>query len=150
MNPIWKKMQVKKERRFLLLWMPEELRGLIYDCPPEWEMTESHESSAVPEESFDGIVIWVTDEEGITTAAELLSDRNLGDETLLWFCYPKQASKRYRASISRDRGWDPLIDLGWEGVRQVSVNEDWSALRFRPREAMKRYTRKKEIGRTGA
>ncbi len=34
-------------------------------------------------------------------------------------------------NISRDSGWQPLGDLGYEGVRQVAIDDDWSALRFR-------------------
>lgn len=28
--------------------------------------------------------------------------------------------------------WDVLIPLGFEPVAQVAIDEDWSALRFRP------------------
>jgi hypothetical protein len=49
----------------------------------------------------------------------------------LWIAYPKQTSKRYRADFNRDTGFDVLGDMGFEGVRQIAIDEDWSALRFR-------------------
>ena len=55
----------------------------------------------------------------------------LADDAVLWFAYPKKSSKRYRSDISQMQGWQPLGDLGFEAVRQVSIDADWSALRFR-------------------
>lgn len=56
----------------------------------------------------------------------------LAEDGLLWFAYPKKSSRRYRCDIGRDDSWGALGDLGFEPVRQVAIDEDWSALRFRP------------------
>lgn len=56
---------------------------------------------------------------------------HLTEDAVLWFAYPKKSSKQYRSDITRDQGWQPLGDLGFEGVRQVAIDADWSALRFR-------------------
>ena len=56
---------------------------------------------------------------------------NLLADGILWFCYPKKTSKKYHSEIDRDHGWNELNDSGLFGVRIVSVDEDWSALRFR-------------------
>lgn len=55
----------------------------------------------------------------------------LADDAVLWLEYPKKSSKRYRSDLSQMHGWQPLGDLGFEAVRQVSIDGDWSALRFR-------------------
>ena len=55
----------------------------------------------------------------------------LADDAVLWFAYPKKSSKRYRSDLSQMQGWQPLGDRGFEAVRQVSIDADWSALRFR-------------------
>jgi len=52
-------------------------------------------------------------------------------DAILWFAYPKRTSKRYKADFDRDRGWDVLRAAGFEPVRQVAIDADWSALRFR-------------------
>ncbi len=57
--------------------------------------------------------------------------RALADDGVLWLVYPKTTSRRYRSDLSRDHGWQPVGDLGFEAVRQVAIDEDWSALRFR-------------------
>ena len=56
---------------------------------------------------------------------------NLIADGVLWYCFPKKNSKKYLAGLDRANGWKILIDSGLRPVRQVSVNDDWSALRFR-------------------
>jgi hypothetical protein len=56
---------------------------------------------------------------------------NLMADGVLWFCYPKKSSKKYRSDIDRDHGWKILNDSGLHGIRLVAIDEDWSALRFR-------------------
>lgn len=62
---------------------------------------------------------------------------------LLWVSYPKKASKRYASDLSRDSdAWSTLYERNLEPVRQVSVDEDWSALRFRPVDEIRSFTRR--------
>ncbi|MBN1109103.1 MAG: hypothetical protein JXR66_01460 [Bacteroidales bacterium] len=56
---------------------------------------------------------------------------NLTADGILWFCYPKKTSKKNRSDLERDRGWKSLNETGFYGVRMVSVDDDWSAIRFR-------------------
>ncbi len=65
----------------------------------------------------------------LTAAAE-------GD-AVLWFAYPKGTSKRYRCEFNRDTGWSVLRAAGFDTVRSVAIDEDWTALRFRRREYVK-------------
>ncbi len=52
------------------------------------------------------------------------------DAELLWFAYPKKTSKRYESDMTRDSGWETMKTLGYSPVRQIALDEDWSALRF--------------------
>jgi len=56
---------------------------------------------------------------------------NLIADGVLWFCYPKKSSKRYKSDLDRDHGWEVLNNSGFHGIRMVSIDDDWSALRFR-------------------
>ena len=62
---------------------------------------------------------------------------------LLWAAYPKKSSKRYASDVSRDNAnaWRPLAVQGFEPVRQVAIDDDWSALRFRKVEEIDSFTR---------
>ncbi len=56
---------------------------------------------------------------------------NLVADGVLWYCYPKKSSKKYKSDIDRDHGWNILNDSGFHGIRLVSIDDDWSAMRFR-------------------
>jgi hypothetical protein len=56
---------------------------------------------------------------------------NLLSDGVLWFCYPKKTSKKYSSDINRDNGWKALNDSGFHGIRMVTIDADWSAMRFR-------------------
>lgn len=58
-------------------------------------------------------------------------------DAVLWIAYPKGTSKRYQCEFNRDQGWEILQRAGFDGVRMVAIDEDWSALRFRRREFIK-------------
>ena len=58
-------------------------------------------------------------------------------DVVLWFAYPKGTSKRYRCEFNRDSGWGVLTAAGFDSVRMVAVDGDWSALRFRRKEYIK-------------
>lgn len=74
-----------------------------------------------------------------TTAA--LSQKTLEDDGMLWMVYPKGTSKKYKCEFNRDTGWESLGKAGFEPVRMVAIDEDWSALRFRRVEFIKTMTR---------
>ena len=66
----------------------------------------------------------------VDQAVKALVPRLDGD-AVVWFAYPKGSSKRYTCDFNRDSGWTSLGDAGFEPVRMVAIDEDWSALRFR-------------------
>jgi hypothetical protein len=71
------------------------------------------------------------------------------DDGVLWFAYPKGSSKKYKCEFNRDNGWNELGKLGWEPVRMVAIDEDWSALRFRKAEHIKTMTRSSALSEAG-
>ena len=68
--------------------------------------------------------------------AKMLSAKAEGD-ALLWFAYPKRTSKKYQCDFNRDTGWSVLKSAGFDTVRAVAIDFDWSALRFRRAEFIK-------------
>jgi hypothetical protein len=86
----------------------------------------------------------------VQRAVEQLTAKAEEDATL-WMVYPKGTSKRYKCEFNRDSGWSSLGQAGYEPVRQVAVDEDWSALRFRKAEHIRTMRRNPEgaISATG-
>jgi hypothetical protein len=68
--------------------------------------------------------------------SKVLASASAGD-AVIWFAYPKASSKRYACEFNRDSGWRVIRDAGFDSVRMVAIDEDWSALRFRRLEYVK-------------
>ena len=79
---------------------------------------------------------FATKQSDVDALAKVLTAKADGD-AILWFAYPKGTSKKYRCDFNRDTGWDALRKAGFDTVRQVAIDEDWSALRFRRAEYIK-------------
>lgn len=70
-------------------------------------------------------------------AASVLLAQACHGDAVLWMVYPKGSSKQYRCEFNRDSDWTVLREAGFDTVRMVAVDPDWSALRFRRVEYIK-------------
>ncbi len=86
---------------------------------------------------------FVTTQEDLDALAKRLVKKAKGD-AIVWFAYPKASSKKYKCELNRDTGWAVLGQAGFEPVRMVAIDEDWSAVRFRRQEFIKTLTRPRE------
>jgi hypothetical protein len=86
---------------------------------------------------------FVTTQNEVDALAPAIARKVEGD-AIVWFAYPKGTSKRYQSRINRDNGWNVLGREGFEPVRMVAIDEDWSAIRFRRAEFIKNMTRDKK------
>lgn len=57
--------------------------------------------------------------------------KNIETDSVLWFAYPKGTSK-IKTDINRDIINAGGKDFGIRGVSIISIDDTWSALRFRP------------------
>ncbi len=72
----------------------------------------------------------------VRTRQELASVRGTAvaavtHDGLLWVAYPKLSSAS-RGDLSRDVVAALMQSAGWHPVRQIAIDDTWSALRFRP------------------
>ena len=49
---------------------------------------------------------------------------------ILWFAFRKGPAGK-KAGLSRDVGWEAVRALGYDTVRSIAFDEEWSGLRFR-------------------
>ncbi len=117
-----------------ILRAPKSLRGLLE--PRSSELTTKTPQS----KADDAVLVFVQSCREIAERAPNMCRKVEGD-AILWFAYPKKSSKRYQSDIGRDDSWSALGDAGFEGVRQIAIDEDWSALRFRRVEQIKSLSR---------
>jgi hypothetical protein len=76
-------------------------------------------------------------------ASKKLAAACTGD-SVVWMVYPKGTSRQYNCEFNRDSGWAALGAAGFEPVRMVAIDEDWSALRFRRVEHIRTMTRSRD------
>ena len=82
-------------------------------------------------------LVFATQKSQVDRLSKSLASKASGD-AILWFAYPKSTSQRFECDFNRDNGWEVIREAGWDSVRQVAIDEDWSALRFRRKEFINR------------
>jgi hypothetical protein len=85
----------------------------------------------------DFALAFVMTQAELDAASSKLAKAARGD-AILWMAYPKGTSKKYKCEFNRDSGWKVLRGEGFDTVRMVAIDEDWSALRFRRAKHIKR------------
>jgi len=140
MHDVFQKLQFKNHDKIYVLGAPPEFRPIL-DSMSEYTLVKK---SPMCKQEYEFALFFVKQSQDIAKYAEKASAKVPGDG-LLWFAYPKKSSKKYQTDISRDHGWQPLGDLGFEAVRQVAIDENWSALRFRHVSFIKTLRRDREL-----
>ncbi len=125
-TPLFKKLNFKQHKEILIL-----------DCPPDLkaETTAMQDLTIIKTginsiSAIEFVLVFIKTQAEINAIAPLI-DKKLKGDGIVWFAYPKQRSKKHKVEINRDNGWEILGKSGFEAVRQVAINENWSAVRFR-------------------
>lgn len=119
-----KKLLIRPGNRVLVLNTPEGYRDALEPLPDGVEVRTE------PTGTFDVVQLFARE------MAELDRDWPAASVAtkpggVLWVAWLKQSAK-LPTDLNRDILWARLRTAGWTGVASVSVNEMWSALRFRP------------------
>ena len=93
-------------------------------------MPQGVELADEPEGTFDFVHLFVKNVAELESLGPTAINA-VKHDGLLWISYPKRSSK-VKTDITRDVGWDILAQAGLRAVTQVSIDDVWSALRFRP------------------
>jgi hypothetical protein len=132
------KLNLKDQKQILVLHSPESFEPELKTLRG---VTVQRELKHAAEIEFS--LAFVIQQEDVDTLGKAIAKKVKGD-AVVWFAYPKGSSKKYKSGINRDSGWKVLGDAGFEPVRMVAIDEDWSAVRFRRVEFIKTLTRGKE------
>ncbi len=123
MTPLFKKLNLGEAKVAHVLNAPASLEPELAAL----EHVQIHRNATGP---VGFALAFVTTLEEVRRATAQLTAMAVKDATL-WMAYPKGTSRKYRCEFNRDSGWASLGEAGYEPVRQVAIDEDWSALRFR-------------------
>lgn len=130
-TPLTKKLRLRPGARALVLNAPGGFEARIGPLP-EGACLESEPKGDV----YDFVHLFVHDRSEVERLAPVAL-RAAGHDAVLWISYPKKSSG-VETDITRDRGWEALEAAGFRPVAQVSVDDVWSALRFRSRDLVGR------------
>lgn len=136
MDAVFKKMNFKDSPTVVVINAPASFESNI-EIMKEWAIFYRNLSLV---ESTNFIIAFCTMQHEVDAVAVEAATKLVGDG-LLWFAYPKGTSKKFTCDFNRDTGWEILGQLGFEPVRAVAIDNDWSALRFRRVEYIKKMTR---------
>lgn len=144
MNPIFKKLNYKDQKFIHVINAPDSFKN---DTDEMQDLT-TLKTSLTGAKAVEFFLAFVTKQKEVDDLAKKISPLMIEDG-VLWFAYPKGSSKKYKCEFNRDNGWNELGKLGWEPVRMVAIDEDWSALRFRKAEHIKTMTRSFAMSEAG-
>lgn len=134
-----KKLKRKEEEKLYLLNLPEILQELRNEFQ---EVVEVHET--LDETKAEFVLVFFHSQKEIRETVPEIMDR-IHDDAVLWVSYPKKSSKKICSDISRDKGWEIFGDYAYEPVSQISISEDYSALRFRPLKDIRNFKRNEKM-----
>jgi hypothetical protein len=140
MNALFKKLNFKNHKEIVVMNPPDSFNKEIEEMSSETSFL--FDINQAKEIHF--AIVFVKKKSETEESIALLSKKLAGD-AVVWFCYPKGTSKNYTCDFNRDTGWSALEEYGLEPVRMVSIDEDWSALRFRKVEYIKNMTRNENM-----
>jgi hypothetical protein len=125
MPSVFAKLNLKSQREILVINAPASFESEIAALKNVRILRDPKKAKSV-----EFALAFATTQAELDKLSALLAAKAVGD-ALLWFAYPKGTSKRYRCEFNRDSGWNVMVQAGFETVRAVAIDEDWSALRFR-------------------
>jgi hypothetical protein len=125
-NDLVKKLRLAGSKRALIINAPEGYAEKLNPLHEGICITAQREGEQV----YDFVQLFVHN----IAEVQSLTPQAIGavtPEGMLWISYPKGTSK-IKTDINRDSGWQTVTDLQFEGVSLISIDETWSAMRFRP------------------
>ncbi|WP_413668716.1 YdeI/OmpD-associated family protein [Mucilaginibacter sp. Mucisp86] len=129
MNALTKKLMIKPNSRWLLLNAPAGYQDSLSPLPDNASLALNTEGE------FNGIQLFVTNSTALISELKVITPL-LKADTVFWIIYPKKNSG-IQTDLEMMSSWDAPAQYGLRPVASAAVNEVWTALRFRPVEAVK-------------
>ncbi|MEA2645252.1 MAG: hypothetical protein QOE92_335 [Chloroflexota bacterium] len=125
-SPLTKKLLLKPGQRGALMAAPPGYRDLLDPLPEGVDLSDGGG------DDLDWAMLFATSAADVEAklVAVVAAVRPDG---LIWICYPKGGPKA-GTDLNRDILWELVGRMGLTGVTLVSIDDRWSAMRFRPPE----------------
>lgn len=137
---MWKKLQLK-ESAVIILNRPASFQPVVNELDSNCAVFDAFNKKS---QTCKFALCFVTSKAQVDSVAADIG-KMCGNDPVVWFAYLKGSSKlinKKTSDISRDKGFESLAAVNFEPVSGVSIDDDWSALRFRKVGNIKEMTRK--------
>ncbi len=129
-TPLHKKLRLHTIQKALILNAPQGYLDLLGELPEGVIVSQQAEGK------FEFVHLFVKDSAEYQSLAPIALEA-IEYDGLLWISYPKKSAK-IKSDLSREILWEMTKGTGIRPVTQISIDETWSALRFRPEEEVKK------------
>ena len=136
MDAVFKKLNLKDQTTVIILNAPDSFEGNMDSIRDQADIVTSLDGIL----EIEFVMVFVTKQTEIDAVVPKIAPLLKGD-AILWMCYPKGTSRKYKCDFNRDTGWKVMVPYDLETVRMVAIDEDWSALRFKKVEFIKSMNR---------
>ncbi|MDS1030972.1 DUF3052 domain-containing protein [Bacillota bacterium LX-D] len=140
MNSVLKKLGLTTQNPVLILNAPDEYKDVLSEITAEIHTTINGK--------YKFIQVFQIDLYKTKSIAKDLIEA-LETDGHLWLCYPKGTSKKYKSDINREKAWDIFAAYEFEPVTQISIDDNWSAIRYRHVDHIKTMKRKTAASEKG-
>jgi hypothetical protein len=107
------------------LQIPDGQRVCVINPPTGFQI-----DAPIATDSQNAVLLFAADSKTLTKLGRPVFQAAKADR-LAWIAYPKAG--QLGTDLNRDILWKTLEPLGIRAVRQISIDDTWSAMRFRPR-----------------
>lgn len=140
MNAVFKKLNFKDQKVIHVLGAPEEFAAAVDEMRPLTGIT----TTLAKQKDVSFVLTFVTKQHEVDQFADAIAKCTSSD-AVVWVAFPKGSSKRLKCEFNRDNGWQHMGEHGFEPVRMIAIDADWTALRFRRVEHIQKMTRSRAL-----
>ncbi|MBP8959731.1 MAG: hypothetical protein KBG40_04825 [Bacteroidales bacterium] len=126
MNTLLNKLNYKNQERILIL----NAEKAFIDKIKSEKLDIRIDTSIDPRYLYEIILIFVKFMSEVENTAPA-AIHNLIANGILWYAFPKKACRNLKSDLDKDHGWGALFDRGFDKIRLISIDENWSALGFK-------------------
>ena len=115
-----KKLKINVDHPLHVINVPDDCIDLFAHCTIKQKLSGNKPARQ--------LVLFVLDSKSLIHYLPLLSDY-ISHDTLFWICYPKKYGA-ITSDLIQMKTWDIVFSSGYRAQTSVSINDDWSGMRF--------------------
>ena len=123
-SPVAKKLFIRPGTRWLFYNAPDNYLTILEPLP------EGAEPYFATGGDFAGVQLFILNSADLVKSLKTIMPI-LKPDTIFWITYPKKSSK-IKSDLEMMGNWDIVGNYGYTSVAAASIDETWTALRFKP------------------